>query len=990
MANDANSSPVPASYQIALQRAQTRARELEQFIDWEDELFSNSQLSTTHKLAIRATRRAVQRGQTKDQAGRTRINMRSIAEQIGVSPDTVSRGVKFLQACGVIEDRENKTEIQEETGERWTRVYVSLNEEKLSKPKEITPPEPRKQGGDRYQCQKCSERGCKCKGEKIKIRTTRTLVCKCCNHEVELDTTERDLSPEKQVASEPNASIPPCQEDDQNLEAQDAFSENEEGTHIIRTPKSLESEKQVASTAHTSIEGHEHQGLEQPCALDGEKEVHTLQAQSRSQKQVASTPNDAFALTQLEDTSNGSGKSNLRPLLKPERGGMGTDATVPQVADAQNGSSCSRSQDDQGGDSPDADSKGVGTGYPLDDPQASLNAAAELLLTLAGPTPEHIEMARTGKAKYYTIKRPLTLSDILDHLRGGKAHGALCCYPENKTCGMCWDTDDTGSDDGWQVLQDAMRVLSENGYLPILSPSPAGRGGHTWVIFDGLVDALEARSHVLSLAPALATYKEYWPGPKGSESSWNKVRLPGGRYTRPGVNAWCQLISVSDGEMATCGAESAQLLLQHQTPAGIVPIKASQANFGEATKVTEETRKVPSGTLPVPSATQAPNASHSKVGTPTSTPPSEVDPAWLARYGNTPEGKKLWFAFTPRFIADWYNARHSVEDLLPSEGNGYGLASWRGERTASVKKRSEHWTDFGASARRDDGSPDGGDALELQVRVSQAPKPEVLQQIVREELLPVAVPALEQAALSGQAPPSDFIIRPAGYRHYARLAEQAGHHNQAREARAKASQIEQAEAQILQSSDSHQIDGGCEMSQEARVDTNFTLAHPPLEEKRSTPPMGGLSGFSSSGTDQDQQSKMPTGTTFESGVRRPNIGTVPTNGTTVPPFTEGATFASEVKRSDAGPAPLKGATAPDTVPQLPNSASAVPHSQAESVSHALAECYHLQQGEPCPKCACELYRDLEGSWHCCRCYPPRGYHQYKATIDQLYPRKYRL
>src|SRR5262249_28591457 len=133
--------------------------------------------------------------------------------------------------------------------------------------------------------------------------------------------------------------------------------------------------------------------------------------------------------------------------------------------------------------------------------------------------------------------------------------------------------------------------------------------------------------------------------------------------------------------------------------------------------------------------------------------------------------------FTPRFIADLYNQRHSVEDLLPNETNGYGLASWRGERTASVKTsvKMQRWSDFGASARRDDGSPDGGDALELQVRLSGAPKPEVMQEVVTRELLPIARTALEQAARSGQAPPSQFIIRPAGYRHYARLAEQAGH-----------------------------------------------------------------------------------------------------------------------------------------------------------------------------------------------------------------------
>ena len=61
-----------------------------------------------------------------------------------------------------------------------------------------------------------------------------------------------------------------------------------------------------------------------------------------------------------------------------------------------------------------------------------------------------------------------------------------------------------------------------------------------------------------------------------------------------------------------------------------------------------------------------------------------------------------------------------------------GLASWRAERTASVGFREEGWVDFGASARRADGKPDGGDALELTIRVNDESKPEIMREIARQ------------------------------------------------------------------------------------------------------------------------------------------------------------------------------------------------------------------------------------------------------------------
>ncbi len=140
----------PPALLAALKRSQKRNCELENYVAWEDQLFANPHLSATHKLELRATRRAIQRGQTHDEEGRTRINLTTIAQQIGVSPDTVGRGLKYLANLGVI-NRETRPEVRA-NGERWTRVYASLNEEVIKTPEKIVPEQPRHHGGVRYTC----------------------------------------------------------------------------------------------------------------------------------------------------------------------------------------------------------------------------------------------------------------------------------------------------------------------------------------------------------------------------------------------------------------------------------------------------------------------------------------------------------------------------------------------------------------------------------------------------------------------------------------------------------------------------------------------------------------------------------------------------------------------------------------------------------------------------------------------------------------------
>src|SRR5260370_10601111 len=113
---------------------------------------------------------------------------------------------------------------------------------------------------------------------------------------------------------------------------------------------------------------------------------------------------------------------------------------------------------------------------------------------------------------------------------------------------------------------------------------------------------------------------------------------------------------------------------------------------------------------------------------------------------------------------------------------------------ASVNGRSEctlslgytrdrkRFTDFGARARRADGQPDGGDVLELRVRVNAGrdgmSKSATMRQIAQ-QLIAEATQALESAAYCGEQPPQwvQAFMSPAGWEHYRQLHNEASRAN---------------------------------------------------------------------------------------------------------------------------------------------------------------------------------------------------------------------
>lgn len=133
--------------------------------------------------------------------------------------------------------------------------------------------------------------------------------------------------------------------------------------------------------------------------------------------------------------------------------------------------------------------------------------------------------------------------------------------------------------------------------------------------------------------------------------------------------------------------------------------------------------------------------------TPTPTPDAERQ----GKYGEA--SRFLWFQYTPAQVAAWYNARHTVDDLLDFDRTGMASAEALGrlERTPSVgsTRDRQHWADFGAAAREDDGRPTGGDVLELRVRTTSGQsKAQVLRELGR-EMVAEARAELESVASGG-------------------------------------------------------------------------------------------------------------------------------------------------------------------------------------------------------------------------------------------------
>jgi hypothetical protein len=379
------------------------------------------------------------------------------------------------------------------------------------------------------------------------------------------------------------------------------------------------------------------------------------------------------------------------------------------------------------------------------------------LAEVAGDGVKHIEMQPKGNAKYLWRDGAVTEQLVAAHLAGNVTVGATLRRADGKTLATCFDVDTEARAD---TLAAAAVKLTVAGAYVTYSESPAKnedgtrRGARLDIYYAEPVDAANARATALRHAPELADIVEYWPN--NATGNGQATRLPFARYRRGDVDAWCD-VAFMDGERLT-GVDAAQRVYSDErTPAAWVTETAAPetpaASAAHAVQPSARSLVIQSEPLP-------PNA-------PRRRPAALTDAKWLAKHGE--KAATLWFAVTVAEAAAWFNARHNVADMLEVNAHGYGLATWRGERTASVKlTESNGFIDYGASA-----TVKAGDALELWCLVHNMSRAVVLASVAR-TMQDEARRELEAAGHTGAGLPAwvHDITTPAGWQHYDRLRDE--------------------------------------------------------------------------------------------------------------------------------------------------------------------------------------------------------------------------
>jgi hypothetical protein len=123
---------------------------------------------------------------------------------------------------------------------------------------------------------------------------------------------------------------------------------------------------------------------------------------------------------------------------------------------------------------------------------------AEFLAWLAGGRERHIEMKKTGQAKYTYVKEPITPELTQEHLAGARYLGADLTHADGKAVLFMFDAD---TNDNWELAQHQAEKLREAGARVWLEISPH-RGGHI-----GLAWKVNQRSHTLQLRLAFDAMK---------------------------------------------------------------------------------------------------------------------------------------------------------------------------------------------------------------------------------------------------------------------------------------------------------------------------------------------------------------------------------------------------------------------------------------------------------------------------------------------------
>ena len=376
-------------------------------------------------------------------------------------------------------------------------------------------------------------------------------------------------------------------------------------------------------------------------------------------------------------------------------------------------------------------------GVPADAPTGRCEVSKEAFDCVARvlTSDSCINMKSSGDEKYINLKHPAFPKNLAGHFAGTEMLGTTIADDPKHTSMFIADADTA---EHWDILKETARVAAAYGYKPLLEPSPVGDRGHLVLIFDDFVDGRAVHQSLVKLNPDFANIKEVWPRNK------NRVRLPGGFYSRNGINQWCFLHDAYMVRLSNGGASGAEVLYENQSHAKNVPdyieekAPIERKNHDKSSKNTTIVDKVHKIKYP--------------------------DSNFIAE-------------FCEKRLVAYFNDTTKCEELNPSVGrNGKALAHWRGESTPSVELYADNtWADFGGFC--EDGSFDGGDAFELYCRVNDLTRSESLR-IIGKQFVVVITGELKTAAKAGAPIPqwlSEYCqITQRGYDLYRKTAILSG------------------------------------------------------------------------------------------------------------------------------------------------------------------------------------------------------------------------
>jgi hypothetical protein len=400
------------------------------------------------------------------------------------------------------------------------------------------------------------------------------------------------------------------------------------------------------------------------------------------------------------------------------------------------------------------------------------------LVALAGDMPFHGRMQERGKDKYRSQKGQVTAKLAERHLAGEITLSASLLRKDGMTRAVCWDADNP---EDWELLERAARCLRQSGAWAILESSPSSQhrgGGHLWLVFSAPVEAGDVFATADAIAPELCIIHERWPGVRTT------IRLPGGYYRwqsdTPGDEGdtlvddgdtpigevaiiteelsytgerWCEcsVVGADDSGWYT-GRAAIATMMEHQSDPSWITERGSSA--------AQRSRQDVSAAVQLDPTPVDPDA-------PRPLPAAADDGVWQNKYGTSQKGR--WFWFGPTQVAAYFNATHPVGTLLPADGSGMALATWRDEKNPSVKlyPATNSWCDFGMRIR---GRFDGGDALELQCRMTRERRSTVFAKAAQ-DMKRAAEKELERAADHGEGPARWVadILSPQGWDHFDKL-----------------------------------------------------------------------------------------------------------------------------------------------------------------------------------------------------------------------------